>query len=277
MPQLSADEMAAYLDRLGVPGPVKPDADALRVLHRAHVLTIPFENLSIHLPGEEVSLDLGALVDKIVTRRRGGFCYELNGLFAALLEAVGFGVERLSARTYSAMRGAFNHPLDHLALRVTDAAGGVWLADVGFGKHSEMPVRYAERGEQSDAFGTFQLVETAEGELDVLLDGAPQYRVDPRALALADFEPGRWWQVTSPASLFRQGLTCSLPTPDGRVTLRGRKLITTDAGGKRERVIRDDAALLAAYRDLFGIALTVVPTVAPAVVPAVVPAAKTQD
>ncbi|MEZ0109435.1 N-hydroxyarylamine O-acetyltransferase [Catenulispora sp. EB89] len=260
MPELSAEQIAAYLDRVGVTGPLKPDVDTLQLLHRAHVMTIPFENLSIHLD-EEISLELDALVDKIVTRRRGGFCYELNGLFAALLEAVGFGVDRLAARTYSAELGAFtNRPLDHLALRVTDAAGGVWLADVGFGKHSELPLRYAERGEQRDPFGTFQLVESADGHLDVLLNGAPEYRVDPRTLALADFEMGRWWQVTAPTSLFRRNLMCSLPTPDGRVTLTGRRLLVTDADGKRERVLKDDAAVLAAYRDLFGIELAAVPT-----------------
>lgn len=260
MPELSADDVTAYLDRIGVTGPLKPDVDTLHMLHRAHVMTIPFENLSIHL-GEEISLELGALVDKIVTRRRGGFCYELNGLFATLLETVGFGVERLAARTYSAELGAFtNRPLDHLALRVTDAAGGVWLADVGFGKHSELPLRYAERGEQRDPFGTFQLVETADGRLDVLLDGAPEYRVDPRALALADFEMGRWWQVTAPTSLFRRNLMCSLPTAEGRVTLNGRRLLVTDGDGKRERVLKEDAGVLAAYRDLFGIVLAVVPT-----------------
>ncbi|MEY9893513.1 N-hydroxyarylamine O-acetyltransferase [Catenulispora sp. MAP5-51] len=264
MPQLTADQIAAYLDRIGVAGPLKPDIDTLNMLHRAHVTTVPFENLSIHLPGEEISLDLSALMDKVVARRRGGFCYELNGLFAALLESVGFGVERLSARTYSATLAAFtSRPLDHLALRVTDAAGGVWLADVGFGKHSALPLRYAERGEQSDPFGTFQILETADGLLDVLLDGSPAYRVDPHTLALADFEMGRWWQVTSPQSLFRQMLMCSLPTPDGgRVTVNGRKLITTDADGRRERVLKDDAAVLAAYQELFGIALDVVPTLA---------------
>lgn len=263
MPELSTDQIAAYLGRIGVSGPLKPDLHTLNMLHRAHVLTVPFENLGVHLPGEEISLELDALVDKVVTRRRGGFCYELNGLFAALLEVAGFGVERLAARTYSAMGQAFtNRPLDHLALRVTDAAGGVWLADVGFGKHSELPLRYGERGGQSDAFGTFQLVETGDGQFDVMLDGLPKYRVDPRALALADFEMGRWWQVTSPASLFRQNLICALPTVDGLVTLSGRKLITTDAAGRRERILKDDAAILAAYRELFGIALTVVPTLA---------------
>jgi N-hydroxyarylamine O-acetyltransferase len=260
MSQLSADEITAYLERLGVAGPGKPDIDTLRLLHRAHVMTIPFENLSVHLPGEEISLELDALLDKIVTRRRGGFCYELNGLFAALLESIGFGVDRLAARTYSALGEAFTtRPLDHLVLRVTDAAGGVWLADVGFGRHSELPLAYGERGAQRDAFGTLQLVEVGDGRLDVLLDGSPQYRVDPRALALADFEMGRWWQVTSPASMFRQSLLCSLPTEQGRVTLSGRKLITTDAEGRHERVLKDEAAILAAYQELFGIALTVVP------------------
>jgi N-hydroxyarylamine O-acetyltransferase len=263
MSALSTEQFTAYLDRIGVAGPSrpKPDADTLRRLHRAHVRTVPFENLSIHLPGEEVSLELSALVDKVVTRRRGGFCYELNGLFAALLEAVGFHVDRMSARTYSEERGAFGLPLDHLALRVTDSAGDVWLADVGFGKHSELPLSYHERGEQSDPFGTLQIVETADGQLDVLLGGAPQYRVDPRALELADFEMGRWWQVTQPTSHFRQRVLCSLPTADGRVTLSGRKLITTGADGRREEELEDDAAVLAAYRERFGIELTVVPEV----------------
>jgi N-hydroxyarylamine O-acetyltransferase len=264
MSALSAPQITAYLDRIGVAGALKPDADTLRLLHRAHVMTVPFENLSIHLPDEEVSLEPSALMDKVVTRRRGGFCYELNGLFGMVLESIGYRVDHLSARTYSEKTRAFGPPLDHVALRVTDAAGGVWLADVGFGKHSQLPLDYTERGEQSDTFGTFQIVETADGQLDVLLNEAPQYRLDPRTLALADFEMGRWWQVTQPTTLFRKILMCSLPTPDGRVTLNGRKLITTDAAGRHEQELTDDAAVLAAYRDLFGIELTVVPEVAPA-------------
>jgi N-hydroxyarylamine O-acetyltransferase len=258
MSGLSAERITAYLDRIGAEGPVGPDAETLQRLHRAHLRTVPFENLSIHL-GEEISLEPEAQFEKIVTRRRGGYCYELNGLFALLLEQIGFRVERLSARAYWEARGAFGPPLDHLTLRVTDAAGEVWLADVGFGRHSELPLRYQARTDQADPFGTLRVADVEGGELDVLMDGVPAYRVDPRTLALADFAPGNWWQQTSPQSHFKRSVLCSLPTDAGRVTLSGRKLITTDTGEKRELELEDDATVLAAYREHFGIELTVVP------------------
>ena len=88
------ETVVAYLDRVGVTAPVVSDAASLRTVHRAHQLTVPFENLSIHL-AEPVSLDERDLIDKIVRRRRGGFCYELNGAFALLLEALGAQVSRV--------------------------------------------------------------------------------------------------------------------------------------------------------------------------------------
>ncbi len=94
---LTEDVLAAYLARIGVRGPLVLDAAALRGLHQAHLATVPFENLSIHL-GEPISLNEADLIGKIVTRRRGGFCYELNGAFACLLERLGAQVRRVSAR-----------------------------------------------------------------------------------------------------------------------------------------------------------------------------------
>jgi arylamine N-acetyltransferase len=91
------ETVVAYLDRIGVTAPAACDAAGLRTLHRAHQLTVPFENLSIHL-AEPISLDERDLADKIVRRRRGGFCYELNGAFALLLEALGAQVSRVAAR-----------------------------------------------------------------------------------------------------------------------------------------------------------------------------------
>src|ERR1043165_5873096 len=128
-------QLAAYLARIGVPGPAGADPDALRRLHRAHLLAVPFENLSIHL-GEPISLAPGDLLDTIVTRRRGGFCYELNGAFALLLEALGARVSRVGARVYG--EAGLSPPLAHLALIVRPAdATGPWPADVGFGSHSD--------------------------------------------------------------------------------------------------------------------------------------------
>jgi arylamine N-acetyltransferase len=91
------ETVVAYLGRVGVTTPAVSDAASLRTLHRAHQLTVPFENLSIHL-AEPISLDEPDLIDKIVRRRRGGFCYELNGAFALLLEALGAQVRRVGIR-----------------------------------------------------------------------------------------------------------------------------------------------------------------------------------
>jgi N-hydroxyarylamine O-acetyltransferase len=107
----------AYLERIGYRGPLAPTAETLRRLHLAHLLSVPFENLSIHA-GEPIVLDDEALFDKIVVRGRGGFCYELNGLFAALLRSLGFKVEMLSAAVMG-RAGEFGPEFDHMALLVT--------------------------------------------------------------------------------------------------------------------------------------------------------------
>ncbi|NUR31618.1 MAG: arylamine N-acetyltransferase [Catenulispora sp.] len=253
------EQVAAYLERIGVAGPLKPDAETLHRLHSAHLHTVPFENLSIHL-GENMSLDIADLYDKIVLRRRGGFCYELNGLFAVLLESLGYRVRRMSVRTFSAERG-FSPPADHLALHVADEGGTAWLVDVGFGRHTEFPLKFDDRGEQTDPGGRFRITQYEDGDLDVLRDGEVQYRADPRGLALSDFETALWWQRTSPKSHFTQSLICSMLTDDGgRVTVSGSKLIKTDAAGQRDELeLGGDEEVLAAYRERFGIEMKQVP------------------
>ncbi|HEY8472922.1 MAG TPA: arylamine N-acetyltransferase [Natronosporangium sp.] len=246
-----------YLARIGAARPARPDPMALRDLQVRHLRTVPFENLSIHL-GEEIVLDQDALVEKVVRRRRGGFCYELNGAFAALLTALGFRVTMLAARVTAA--GPDRPLFDHLALRVDLAEP--WLVDVGFGSFSRHPLRLDERGEQTDPDGTFRIVEREYGDLEVFRDGEPQYRLETRPRTLADFEPTCWWQRTSPQSHFTRSLTCSLLTEDGRITLSGNRLIRTVAGTRQEQPLGSDAEVLAAYREQFGIVLDRVPAVA---------------
>ncbi|MFI2610978.1 arylamine N-acetyltransferase [Kitasatospora sp. NPDC018619] len=254
---LTAAQRTAYLHRIALPDPGAPCPQALARLQQAHLRTVPFENLAVHL-GERIALDTDALLAKVVTRRRGGFCYELNGAFAALLASLGYPVTLLAARVFDGDRPG--PPFDHLALRVD--LDEPWLVDVGFGRFSRHPLRLDERGEQADAEGVFTLVPTgAHGDLDVLLDGTPQYRLDPRPHELADFAPTCWWQATSPDSHFTRSTTCSLPTADGgRVTISGRRLITTAPdGGRTERLLADDDEALAAYRTRFGIELDRLP------------------
>ncbi|HEV3173055.1 MAG TPA: arylamine N-acetyltransferase [Actinocrinis sp.] len=203
-------------------------------------------------------LEPQALVEKIVARRRGGFCYELNGAFATLLQALGYRVTLLAGRVYSEKNDAFGPPFDHLALRVEaqdTGDGGPWLVDVGFGRHCVLPLRLEDRGDQHDPGGVFRINETGEGDLDVYRDGELQYRLEQRPRALADFEATCWWQQTAPDSHFLRSLVCSLGGADDRVTLSGRTLIVTCAGDRSEEHLEDEAAVLAAYRERFGIVL----------------------
>ncbi|WP_329494314.1 arylamine N-acetyltransferase [Kitasatospora herbaricolor] len=254
---MDESQVEAYLARIGAVRPERADVEALRVLQRAHLGAVPFENLSIHL-GEPVKLTEEALLAKVVDRRRGGFCYELNGAFAALLTALGYRVTLLGARVFFAER--LGPPMDHLALRVD--LDEPWLVDVGFGRFSHAPLRLDERGDQQDTAGVFRLSEHGE-DLDVLQDGSLQYRLEPRGYALADFGPTCWWQTTSPESPFTKGLTCSLPTGDGRVTLSGTRLIRT-AGEERTETDLDEREALEAYRTWFGITLDRLPVAPPA-------------
>lgn len=245
-----------YLARIGLAEPPPATASGLRILQEAHLRTVPFENLSIHL-GEPVVLAEADLLAKVVDRRRGGFCYELNGAFAVLLRELGFAVTLLQARVYG-RDGALGIPYDHLALRV-DIGGTPWLADVGFGRFTRYPVRLDTAAAQEDPGGTVTVTHGAEGDLDVSVDGAPQYRLEARPRALSDFEPSCWYHQTSPRSHFTQSLVCSLATATGQLTLSGHTLIETVGGQRTEKHLADDAEVLAAYGDLFGIVLERLP------------------
>ena len=252
--------VAAYLARLGVEPARAPTLALLRELHFAHVCRIPFENLSIHL-GEPLSLEPGPLAHKVLGRSRGGFCFELNGTFARLLDLLGFQVVLMAARVWGG--GAFGPPLDHLALRVTTAAEGTWLVDVGFGDHSVYPVGWAPGLDQSEPGGTFRLEQAGDADVDVYRNGSVQYRIETHPRALGDFEGMCWYHQTSPRSHFTRTVVCTRRTPEGRVTLSGRRLITTTASGPTETVLAGDEAVLNAYRAYFGIDLERVPELPP--------------
>ncbi|MEV6053986.1 arylamine N-acetyltransferase [Streptomyces sp. NPDC052107] len=271
---MNSSQVEAYLRRIGAEHPRLPTGRALRELQVRHLRTVPFENLSIHL-GEEIVLEEERLLDKVIGRGRGGFCYELNGAFGALLAALGYEVELLAARVYGD-EGRLGIPYDHLALRVRTVEGETWLADVGFGAHSHYPLRYAEREEQVDPAGVFRVVaagpdaagvsgggSAGSGDLDVVRDGRPQYRLETRPRVLGDFAAGAWWHSTSPLSHFTRSLVCSRVTEDGgRITLSGRELKTTAGDGTcGTRELETDEEVLTAYRERFGIELDRVPTV----------------
>lgn len=246
-----------YLARLGLDPPARPDAAALSALHQAHLTRIPFENLDIHL-GVPITLDLDALAEKVLVQHRGGFCYELNGLFATLLSMLGFRITMLGARVWG--EHGFGPPLGHLVLRVGCADDPTeWLADVGFGAHSLFPLRVVHQLRQDDPAGVFRLEPVGNGDLDVLRDGSVQYRVEPHPRLLTGFEAMCWYQQTSPRSYFTTAPLATLQTPRGRATLSGDLLIRTEDGVRDERFVGGDAELLEAYRTEFGIELDRVP------------------
>jgi N-hydroxyarylamine O-acetyltransferase len=255
---LTETEAAAYLARLGVPAPHAPTPAALASLHRAHLLTVPFENLDIAL-GRPIRLDRDALVRKVVRDRRGGYCYELNGLFALLLRHLGYAVDLVSARVAMA-DGGLTDEFDHLALVVTspDLPEPV-LADVGFGEGflEPLPLRDGfERRERGQVVGIER-----RGELYVSRDRRDggewrdRFAFSETPHPMGDFAERNEWQQTSPDSHFTRSRLASTLTPTGRVTLSGNRLITTTHGRRSEIELADEDAVRAALGDHFGIVL----------------------
>ena len=248
-------DVRAYLDRIGYKGPLAPTLDTLRALHRLHMLTVPFENLDIGL-GREITLDPERFVEKIIDRRRGGFCYELNGAFSTLLTAMGFRVTLLSARVANE-QGIAGKEFDHLALRV-DLKNN-WLTDVGFGDNFLEPLQLASEIEQQDAAGIFRLIDA--GERWRLERRQPdrswllQYDFSLVPRQLSDFADMCRYHQTSPDSSFTRNRVCSLATLDGRVTLSGMRLIITTTLGKEEHALTGEADWHSALRNHFGITL----------------------
>jgi len=247
-------DLRAYLDRIGYRGPLSPSPETLRSLQIAHLQAVPFENLSIHA-GQPIVLDVEALFEKVVVRRRGGFCYELNGLFAALLRALGFEVAQLAAGVGRA-DGSFGPDFDHMSLSVTLAER--WLADVGFGDSFREPLRLDERGEQAQGDRSYLVEEDGDRLVLRQRQGAEgpweaQYGFAPRAHELAEYEEMCRYHQTSPQSHFTQKRVCSLALPDGRVTLSDLKLITTRGGVRQERMLADEVEHAAVLRELFGV------------------------
>jgi N-hydroxyarylamine O-acetyltransferase len=235
----------AYLERIGYPGPREPSLETLRALHLAHLYAVPFENLDIH-GGRPIVLDRAALFDKIVTRRRGGFCYELNGLFAALLRELGFRVTLLSAEV-AHETGGYSPEFDHLTLRVD--LEEPWLADVGFGDSFRVPQRLDGGGSDYRVIqeGGYRVLQRLDAEW------RPQYRFRLEPHLLEDFAERCVYHQTSPKSHFTQNRICTLATPAGRITLSGMRLIVTEGAAKSERALEGEAECAAMLRQSFGV------------------------
>ncbi len=251
-PAASPLDLDRYLQRIDYRGALQPTPEVLADLHLAHVRHIPFENLDVLL-GRGIQLDLPSLFDKLVTARRGGYCFEQNLLFAAVLEQIGFRVRRLAARvTYRTQRVL---PRTHMLLRV-ETDGAAWLADVGFGAAGPLlPVAFRPGVAQVQFLWQYRLVEhdglwrlqSGEG------DRAELYQFTLQEQALADYEMSSYYLSTHPESRFVQGLIAHRLAPERRLILIGNEL-TEDRGAQVDtRRVNDPAALVALLVDDLGL------------------------
>jgi N-hydroxyarylamine O-acetyltransferase len=244
-----------YLDRIAYAGPREPTASVLRGLHRAHLFTVPFENLDIAL-GRKIVCDEQSFLRKVIEQHRGGFCYELNGAFAGLLRELGFRVTLLSARV-AREDGGHSPEFDHLTLRVD--LDEPWLADVGFGDSFLSPLRLATATEQEQDGRRFRIV-PQDGSVHVerAEPGAEwkrEYSFTLTSRRLEDFAGMCHYHQTSPESDFTRQSICSKAIPGGRITLSDRRLIITRNGEREERPLGSEQEWRSALEGHFGVIL----------------------
>jgi N-hydroxyarylamine O-acetyltransferase len=225
--------VSEYLERIHIYEIESPSYSFLSKLQLQHLLTVPFENLDIQ-EGKKIVLDEGRLYEKIVSRGRGGFCYELNGLFCWLLRAIGFAAQIVSARVYMPARNLFSPDFDHMALRVD--LGESYLVDVGFGDTFRRPIAMPD-GEVQDVSGRYQI----RSDIDHYVlqkhqnDGwQPVYSFNTQPRAISDFEEMCSFHQTSPESHFTQQIICTIPTETGQISLSDYYLTITEGSTKKK-------------------------------------------
>ena len=247
-------DVSAYLDRVGHTGPVRPDFETLRALHRAHGLAIPYENFDVQLK-RPITTDPRAAFEKIVNRKRGGWCYEMNGTFGLVLEAIGFKVTRLSGQ------GA--EPDSHLVLNV-DLDGQTYVADVGFADGPIEPYALVE-GPFSQGGFDYRL-EFLEGGWRL---HNHKFGAVPGFAAFGPDEPAMaarcQWLQTAPESAFVQNTTVFRRLPVGFISLIGRTLRTITPDGVAREDIPSADDYVATLKDRFALDLPETASLWPAI------------
>ena len=246
-----------YLDRIRYDRPVKPDVLTLRGLQTAHMRNVPFENLDIGLK-RPIRLDEQSLWNKIVVNHRGGFCYELNGLFAWGLKQIGFDVTYLNARVFN-REGNLGIAFAHLALLVQiPGQHERWLADVGFGDSFTEPLNMEAMDEQTQGLSAYKLENISDGSIvwQRNYNGlwVRQYFFDLQPHRFPEeYESACLYHQTSPNSTFTHKSIISRATEDGRVSLEDGRVIITENGQRTEGSIANDdeyRGLLKAHFDI---------------------------
>lgn len=253
MPELDLD---AYCTRIDYRGARTPTLDTLRALHQQHPAVIPFEAIDVLLD-RGIDVSAHAVDAKLIAGGRGGYCYEQNGLFKRVLQALGFAVEGLAARVH---RGpppdAPPKPRTHMALRVT-IDDTPWLADVGFGGLSPTaPLRLDTTAPQPTRYETYRFRPYGdwlmlEAKLDDLW--APLYELSREPQRDVDYIPFNWYTSTHPDSHFRQDLSVARTTPAVRHTLSNNRFIMRTPDGDVEKRTLDVDEIEYVLVEVFGL------------------------
>lgn len=240
-------DINGYLGRISSTGILRSDLDSLRELQYKHVFAIPFETLDIHnqIP---IILKVNLLFQKVIRDHRGGYCYELNILFHQLLNCCGFDVHLVAGRLHHG-NNRYGREFEHLAL-VVNLNGRDWLVDVGFGDFSLVPLAIAPGEIQSDGRRYYQIIDPVVVDGQAYLGVAKwntskqDFKIDyiftltPRALP--DFFEMNEFHQTSPDSHFARSLICTMPTPEGRITLINNKLIRKEKDKRQVKIIQSE-------------------------------------
>lgn len=252
-------DLSGYFDRIDYRGTAEPNLDVLRDLVSAHTRAIPFENLD-PLMGVPID-DLGprALTEKLVDRRRGGYCYEQNGLMGYVLAEIGFRVRRLVGRVIWMLSPDAPVPAQtHTVLAVTfPGSHGSYLVDVGFGGQTPTsPLRIETGTVQRTAHEPYRLMDRGDGlvlQISIRGEWVSLYEFTTRSVAQVDLQVGSWFVSTHPSSMFVTGLTAAIVTGDARVNLAGRDLDVRRADGGEKIRLDDAAGVVDALSGRFGI------------------------
>ena len=253
--------VAEYFRRVSYTGPTEPTIDVLAALVAAHNRSIPFENLDPVMGVPVADLRPEALLDKLVRRRRGGYCFEHNGVMAYVLSELGFGVDVLGGRVVWMNTSGELPAQTHQALAVTvPGENGRYLVDVGFGGQTlSSPIRFETDTAQQTRHEPYRIREHEDGyvlESEIRDNWQPLYLFSTRPFPMIDRQVGSWYVSTYPESGFVTGLSVALVTDDARWNLRGRNL-AIHRKGESERIRYDTAAqVVEALTDQFGIDIT---------------------
>jgi len=250
----------AYLARIGYSGPRDVSLETLRGVHRAHLYSVPFENLDVVLK-RPIKLDPASLMQKMVADRRGGYCFESNALFMYALQALGFAVTALQARVLWERTDPALPPRSHMLLMI-DLEEGLFLADVAFGGQTPpQPLSFAVGMEQATTHEPYRLRRTADGELELeaLMAGrwGVLYRFTLHPQQPVDFEQANWFVSTHPESFFANNLIAAIPGEGCRYTLFNNEFrIRRPDGAVETQVVEDAAELAAVLKERFRLSIS---------------------